>query len=157
MAILKQVGNRLVREYDLEKLWIEPWGKNGLRVRATKHFQMEDQDWALLPSELWIEPWGKNGLRVRATKHFQMEDQDWALLPSDASAQIKIDGQTAEITNGKITAKIAASGKLTFWRADGKLLLEEYLRQESSDEFSSLLKIDGRETTVRGISSSGIL
>lgn len=113
MAILKQVGNRLVREYDLEKLWIEPWGKNGLRVRATKHFQMEDQD--------------------------------WALLPSDASAQITIDGQKAEITNGKITAKIAASGKITFWRADGTLLLEEYLRQESSDEFSSLLKIDARE------------
>ncbi len=35
MAILSKEGTRLVRLMDAEKLWIEPWGKNALRVRAT--------------------------------------------------------------------------------------------------------------------------
>ena len=36
MAILKKEGNRLIREYDGEKLWIEPWGGSALRVRCTR-------------------------------------------------------------------------------------------------------------------------
>jgi alpha-D-xyloside xylohydrolase len=41
--------NRLVYRYDAEQLWIEPWGKNGLRVRSTKGPVMGSEDWALLP------------------------------------------------------------------------------------------------------------
>lgn len=44
-------GNRLIREYDSEQLWIEPWGDNALRVRATRSPRMEMEDWALLPVE----------------------------------------------------------------------------------------------------------
>lgn len=44
-------GNRLIREYDSEQLWIEPWGYNALRVRATRSPRMEMEDWALLPAE----------------------------------------------------------------------------------------------------------
>ena len=41
-------GNRLIRRYDSEKLWIEPWGENSLRVRATNEAAVEQEDWALL-------------------------------------------------------------------------------------------------------------
>ena len=39
---------RLIYSYDAEKLWIEPWGENALRVRATKMPEMPMEDWALL-------------------------------------------------------------------------------------------------------------
>lgn len=41
-------GNRLCFRYDAEQLWIEPWGANAFRVRATKASQMPTEDWALL-------------------------------------------------------------------------------------------------------------
>lgn len=40
---------RLIREYDHEKVWIEPWGANALRVRAS-YSAIADDDWALLPA-----------------------------------------------------------------------------------------------------------
>ena len=49
MAILKQVGNRLTIRNDSEQVWIEPWGKNSLRVRATHMLNMPEDAWALLP------------------------------------------------------------------------------------------------------------
>lgn len=47
--MFKREDYRLIFQYDAEKLWIEPWGENSLRVRATKNAQMPDEDWALLP------------------------------------------------------------------------------------------------------------
>lgn len=41
-------GNRLVREYDAEQLWIEPWGPDSLRVRVTQQAIMPETAWALL-------------------------------------------------------------------------------------------------------------
>jgi len=40
--------NKLVYTYDAEKLWIEPWGVNSLRIRSTKEGQMPQSDWALM-------------------------------------------------------------------------------------------------------------
>lgn len=40
-------GDRLVFAFDAEKLWIEPWGANSLRIRATKLPRMPEEDWAL--------------------------------------------------------------------------------------------------------------
>lgn len=42
-------GDRLVYRMGTEQLWIEPWGENSLRIRATKCAQMPQRDWALLP------------------------------------------------------------------------------------------------------------
>ena len=44
-------GNALCYRYEAERLRIEPWGKNSLRVRAWKQAQLDPQDWALLPQE----------------------------------------------------------------------------------------------------------
>ncbi len=41
-------GSRLIYRYDAETLWLEPWGENSLRVRATKQAKMPEEDWALL-------------------------------------------------------------------------------------------------------------
>lgn len=46
--MLKKEDYRLIFQYDAEKLWIEPWGENALRVRSTKNAQMPREDWALL-------------------------------------------------------------------------------------------------------------
>ncbi len=42
-----QKQNRLIYRYDAEQLWIEPWGPNAFRVRATKVSTMPTDDWAL--------------------------------------------------------------------------------------------------------------
>ena len=39
---------RLIFHYDKEEVWIEPWGANALRVRATKEHRMPEENWALL-------------------------------------------------------------------------------------------------------------
>ena len=39
--------NKIVYRYDAETMWIEPWGPNALRVRATKEAVMPAGDWAL--------------------------------------------------------------------------------------------------------------
>ena len=44
-------GSRLVFRYDREQLWIEAWGADSLRVRATKLPEMPSGDWALLPHD----------------------------------------------------------------------------------------------------------
>jgi alpha-D-xyloside xylohydrolase len=41
--------SRLIYRYDAEQLWIEPWGANAFRVRATKTHTMLPEDWALQP------------------------------------------------------------------------------------------------------------
>lgn len=46
--MLRQEENRIIFHYDAEELWIEPWGENAVRVRATKDAVMPEEDWALL-------------------------------------------------------------------------------------------------------------
>ena len=45
--MLMQQENRLCYQFDAEKLWIEAWGPNGLRIRATKEPHMPEENWAL--------------------------------------------------------------------------------------------------------------
>ena len=48
--MFKKLDNKLVYTFDAEKLWIEPWGNNSLRVRSTKEGTMPINDWALIPA-----------------------------------------------------------------------------------------------------------
>lgn len=109
--------NRLVYRYDAEKLWIESWGKDALRVRATKCAEMPLKDWALLP---------------------QQEITPEITLFDDGSAEIK---------NGKIIAKVTRVGKITFYNDKGQLLLDEYVRnrQDIKADYCSALNIEARE------------
>jgi alpha-D-xyloside xylohydrolase len=47
--MLSQDNDRLVYQYDAEQVWIEPWGENAFRVRATETNSMPTEDWALNP------------------------------------------------------------------------------------------------------------
>ena len=44
-------NGKLIYRYDGETLTIEPWGKDSLRVRATRLTQMPNEDWALLKAD----------------------------------------------------------------------------------------------------------
>ncbi len=115
MAILYKSNNRLVREFDSEILWVEPWGNNSLRVRATKNAEIKERlEWALLQ-------------------------------PPKINAQIKIDGQRATIQNGKITAELDQFGWLTFYNQKGEVLLQECWRVKDGGDKTSALELSGRE------------
>ena len=115
MAIITRSGNRLVREHGNEILWIEPWGDNSLRVRATRKARIsEDEHWALLPQ-------------------------------SCGRTEISIDGQEASIRNGTITARVNRFGWLTYYNSRGEILLEEWWRVKDGGEKTSALELDGRE------------
>lgn len=46
--IFRKDSNCLIRDYDSEKLFIEPWGENSLRIRVTHMSKLDDNNWALL-------------------------------------------------------------------------------------------------------------
>ena len=117
MTYFKQEKNILKFHYDAEELWIEPWGKNSLRVRATKMAEMGQENWAL---EMPVE---------------------------ELAADIKIEENYAEIQNGKIRAVISKYGKITFYNQKGELLLDEYLRNriDKFADYCSALDIEARE------------
>lgn len=112
-------GDRLIYTYDAEQLWIEPWGLNAIRVRATMQAEMPVEDWAL-----------------------QMN------ISRPSNVAVTIQQNQAAIVNGKIKAVVSAAGKLTIYNnVTNKLLLEEYARNRSDllDAKCSSLAIDARE------------
>lgn len=113
----EQKGNALCYRYQAERLLIEPWGENSLRVRASKLAEMPTEDWALLPPAQACQP----------------------------KIVVREDG--GEITNGKIRAEINLIGKLSFYNQKGELLLEEYVRtrKDMFGETCSSLEVEARE------------
>lgn len=109
--------NILVYHYDAETIWLQPWGPNSLRVRATKNAEMTADDWAL------------------------------AIPQESTTPDITLGEDAASITNGAITATISKYGKLRFIREDGTILLDEYLRnrKDKHADYCSALDIDARE------------
>ncbi len=98
--------------------------------------------------EVRIEAWGENALRVRATKECRMPEHDWALYKRDVEkAGITMTETGARIENGKIYAEITKLGKITVYRADGRLLLEEYWRNRRDvlDRKCSAIEVEARE------------
>ncbi|KFY34642.1 hypothetical protein V494_06592 [Pseudogymnoascus sp. VKM F-4513 (FW-928)] len=115
--MLSQQENRLVFRYDAEELWIEPWGENSLRVRATKQRSMPTDSWAL------------------------------DIPPTSPTAEITLDDAEASITNGKIRATISKRGKLIVYNSKGEKLLEEYARNrlDVRDPKCSAIEVEARE------------
>ncbi len=100
---------------------------------------------------LWIEPWGADALRVRATRGAEMPADAWALLePPPCAVEIETSAQGGTIRNGKLTARVNSAGKLVFSNAQGRVLLEEYVRQRrrakgEPEHLLSALNIEARE------------
>ena len=81
----EQKGNALCYRYEAERVRIEPWGADSLRVRAWKTAEMDPADWALIKPEKEITP----------------------------EIEVREDGAT--IRNGKIRAEINLIGKIAFY------------------------------------------
>ncbi|WP_394921463.1 TIM-barrel domain-containing protein [uncultured Robinsoniella sp.] len=45
--MLIQENGRIIYYFDSEQVWIEPWGENAVRIRATKDSVMPEENWAL--------------------------------------------------------------------------------------------------------------
>lgn len=117
MNVFRQEENCLKFHYDAEELWIQPWGANSFRVRASKMAQMPGEDWVL-----------------------EME-------PERTVPEIRIEKDYAAIKNGKIEARISRYGKLTFYNQKGEVLLDEYLRNRLDvfADYCSALEVEARE------------
>ena len=98
---------------------------------------------------LCIEAWGESSLRVRAVQYgCELEGRDGALTDKpEGKAQIVIDGDTAQIMHGRITAKVTRGGKLIFYNQKGDILLEEFARnrRDVTSPDCSALEIEARE------------
>ncbi|CAG8956728.1 hypothetical protein HYFRA_00012272 [Hymenoscyphus fraxineus] len=111
--------NKLIFRFDNQILWVEAWGENALRVRATKQGQMPTEAWALSEK-----------------------------LPDHQSVSVNLqNGKESSITNGKIKAIITPRGKLTIYNSQGTILLEEYARNrvDPTEVKTSALEIEARE------------
>ncbi len=120
--MIKQDGNKLIYHFDAEELWIEPWGANALRVRATKMNRMPETEYALsIP----------------------------VMNPGEEETESKIllTEYGADLINGKISVHITNGGKLTIKNEKDEILLEEYWRNRMDvlDEKCSAIEVEARE------------
>lgn len=97
---------------------------------------------------LCIEAYGADSLRVRATQLSGFQDDRLSALtePEETgSADIRMEGNTGWIRNGKLTCQVLCTGKLKFYNQKGELLLEEYdknrFRENAPGEKDSALEI----------------
>lgn len=100
MGKISRQGNQLIWTFNGEKLLVEPWGENSLRVRSTMMGTIQDTDYALLPAK-------------------EVKSPDFEISTHEGS-----------IVNGKIKAVLtedvwSKTGTLAFYNQKGELLLEE--------------------------------
>ncbi len=103
MQGFRQQDTRLCWEGNYERLQIEPWGRDSLRVRSTVNAEIRDDLLSVL------------------------------LPPEQSSVQIAIADNEATISNGAITAAVSADGLIRFTSTDtGAELLAEKLPLRST-------------------------
>ena len=96
-------GNSLLCLHQGEKLRIEPWGRDSLRVRATMLPAFSDRDWALTEA---VKK-GEAPITVEEVDH-------WV---GDGSIDKR---EQATIVNGRIKAVVNHAGVISFYRDDGR-------------------------------------
>lgn len=115
--MFREEMNCLIREMYGEKLSIEPWGENSLRVRCIKGNEFTEESWAL-------------GCKPNST----------------LKGKINIENEYASIQNGKIKAVVRFDGFITFYNEKDEVILEEYLRNRNDfSRYCSPLNISARE------------
>ena len=116
----RKMNNGLLMNHQGEMLFVEPWGKDALRVRASRYPKFTGNNWAL-------------------------EEE---VPQSGRQAVVEIDEQKneAQITNGRLKMTINPNGILRFFK-DGKKFLQEYHRfyDGTVSKESICLKLTGRE------------
>lgn len=107
-----------------------------------------------------IRPWGTNSFRVRSTRYPEFTGRKNALtMPVKAASvtpQVDEKGQSGQITNGQITARLDVYGNLAFYNQQDKQLLQGYQRTRVNEmnpgkdalkmaHFNSALDLDWHE------------
>nr|MCR4793228.1 family 31 glucosidase [Lachnospiraceae bacterium] len=102
-----QDGNALVLKKGGETVRIEGWGKNALRIRATRNNEFSGNLWALCPKDE---------------------------LPADqTNAKVEITEQRAVIKNGSTSASVSSEGIITYYKND-EFLMREYFSNYGGTE-----------------------
>ena len=89
MAIFRLENNQLYWQRGEEKLLIQPWGNNGLRVRVTRAAQLElSENWALLPA-------GEHTAQMAMVKTAPQNHKQMAAAggPGEDAVTVQRDGQ----------------------------------------------------------------
>ncbi len=142
--ITKQEGNRLVIINGTEQTWIEPWGRNSLRVRMTKEAKMDENDWALTEKVEECVP----------EISFETVDTTDPWYKSDEWEKYHSTGVVSKIRNGKITAVVNPEGWISFINDKGEELTAEYWRtRDRINRYCAPLRIVGRELKPKNGSS----
>ena len=142
--ITKQEGNRLVIINGTEQTWIEPWGRNSLRVRMTKEAKMDENDWALTEKVEECVP----------EISFETVDTTDPWYKSDEWGKYHSTGVVSKIRNGKITAVVNPEGWISFINDKGEELTAEYWRtRDRINRYCAPLRIVGRELKPKNGSS----
>ncbi len=132
--IFTNEGGRLALRRGAELVWIEPWGEDALRVRATRRAEMSGRDWALMEPVPALKP--EISIReIDATEPWYRDRPE-----RHRTARV------ARIANGRIAAEVDEEGWITFTNARGEVLTREYWRQRNRiDRYCVPLRVDGRE------------
>lgn len=131
-----QEGNKIVIARGKSFVWVEPWGKNSVRVRMTAQPQMDGNDWALAEPP---EP-------VAPEISFEEVDVTDPWYQGGEWAKYHRKGTQATLRNGKVTVKVSHEGWLSFYNQKGELLTEEYWRNRNRiNRYCVPLRVDARE------------
>ncbi len=111
----------VILEYGINRLTIQPWGPDGVRVELTAEADADQNDWALTekPEE--------------CSWHLETEQVDmtdpWYRKPE--YARYHEEGQRIRLVNGRLTVLINEEGWLSFLNQKGEVLLSEYWRNRN--------------------------
>ena len=104
--------NKLIREYDGERMMIEAYGENSLRVRVTRLKDFPEENWALIPQP-------EQGAKITLTQNEKEAETQ------KVNSEERIVGDGAVMENGKIRVILNKAGKLIFENSAGRTLLRE--------------------------------
>lgn len=131
-----QEENKIIIAEGKSQVWVEPWGKNSVRVRMTAQPVMDGNDWALTEEPEQVIP----------EITFETIDVTDPWYQGEEWAKYHQTGTQAKLVNGKITVKISHEGWLSFYNQRGELLTEEYWRNRNRiNRYCVPLRVDGRE------------
>lgn len=131
-----QDGNRLVIAENKSQVWIEPWGKNSLRVRMTAQPEMDANDWALTEE---VE-------ECKAKISYEEIDVTDPWYKSEEYARYHQTAKEWTLINGKITAKVSYEGWISYYNQNGDLLTAEYWRNRNRiNRYCVPLRVEARE------------
>ena len=105
-------GNKLIREYDGERMLIEAFGENSLRVRVTRLKDFPEENWALIPQP-------EQDAKITLTQNEKEAETQ------KVNSEERIVGDGAVMENGKIRVILNKASKLIFENSAGRTLLRE--------------------------------